>query len=80
MVAFRKLLAIHCRACETKLYTYRKGGKGQLVKCFVDAIIEDYTGRECTCPGCGAVFCRPTRIKNRDARKIVGGKVFTRKG
>ena len=78
MGIFRKLLAVHCRRCEFKLYTYRKGGKGQLVKCFVDSIVEDHTTLECKCPICGSVFCRPTRIRNRKSHKIIGGKVFTR--
>ena len=78
LLASRKL-AIHCRACQTHLYTYRKGGKGQLVKCFVDKIVEDHA-RGTQCPNCGSEFGRVTRIKNRLAHKIIGGKIFTRSG
>ena len=81
LAAVRRL-AVHCRGCERHLLTYRKGGKGQLVKCFVDRILWNGTDSvdPCRCPDCGTEFCRVTRIKNRPAYKIIGGKVFTRKG
>jgi hypothetical protein len=76
-----RIIGVYCANCSTKLYRYKKGGKGSLVKCFLHKIEEDYTDVRATCPNprCGTVFARPTFIKNKAANKIIGGKVFTRK-
>jgi len=74
----RRTIAIHCRGCRLLLYRYRKGGRGALVKCFVDRIVEDRTAGDLRCPGCGETFARPLQIGGKLAHKIVGGKVFTR--
>jgi len=66
---------IHCASCRSPLYKYRKGGKGSLVKCFVERIAEDFTTTACTCPGCGQVFARETLIRGTPAYKMIGGKV-----
>ncbi|ALS98992.1 hypothetical protein [Lacimicrobium alkaliphilum] len=66
---------VNCAACRTALYKYKKGGKGSLVKCFVERISQDYTHTPCTCPGCGQVFARETMIRGTPAYKIIGGKV-----
>lgn len=66
---------IRCSQCGAKLYRYRKGGKGALVKCFVERIVEDYTEQPCTCPGCGQIFARTALIRGVPAYKIIGGKV-----
>ncbi|WP_262415419.1 hypothetical protein [Vibrio sp. SCSIO 43132] len=73
-----KAVDVFCSKCRTKLYRYRKGGKGALVKCFVERIVEDYTTTPCECPECGSVFARRTLIRGVPANKIVGGKVFAK--
>jgi len=65
---------IYCTRCRTQLFRYRKGGKGALVKCFIERIVEDYTETPCICPGCGAEFARQTLIRGVPAYKIIGGK------
>lgn len=52
-----------------------QGGKGSLVKCFVERIVEDMTKGDLTCPQCGQEFARPAMIRGRPANKIIGGKV-----
>ncbi|WP_394147526.1 hypothetical protein [Shewanella atlantica] len=66
---------IFCAKCKAQLFKYRKGGKGALVKCFKERIVEDYTKLACTCPGCGQLFARDTLVRGTPAFKIVGGKV-----
>lgn len=48
---------IYCAKCKAPLYKYRKGGKGALVKCFIERIVEDHTNTPCTCPQCGPSVC-----------------------
>lgn len=66
---------IFCTNCGTRLYRYRKGGKGQLVKCFKERITEDLTEAPGQCPGCGQVFARDTLVRGAPAFKMIGGKV-----
>lgn len=73
-----RTIAIHCAKCRTLLYTYRKGGTGGLVKCFVDRIVEDHTRGDLSCPNCGQAFARRRTIRHKPAHKIIQGKVFTR--
>ncbi len=47
-----KTIMIFCAKCRAPLYKYRKGGKGALVKCFVERIVEDHTNKQCECPNC----------------------------
>ena len=70
-----KTVDIFCARCKTKLYRYRKGGKGALVKCFKERISEDFTQLLCTCPGCDTVFAREMLIRGVPAYKMIGGKV-----
>ncbi|WP_088329191.1 hypothetical protein [Lacimicrobium sp. SS2-24] len=70
-----RTVQIYCSACRTLLYKYRKGGKGSLVKCFVERISEDHTTTPCECPECKQVFARETLIRGTPAHKIIGGKV-----
>lgn len=56
-----------------------QGGTGNLVKCFVERIVEDTTGGKLECPNCGVQFARSAMIRGRPANKIVGGKVFFQK-
>ena len=66
---------VFCK-CKTQLYVYKKGGKGSLVKCFVERIAQDFTTEECVCPSCNAQFARPTMIRGKPAFKIIGGKAY----
>lgn len=52
-----------------------QGGKGSLVKCFVERIVEDATAGDLKCPQCGTEFARPAMIRGKPANKIIGGKV-----
>lgn len=66
---------IFCANCKAKLFKYRKGGKGALVKCFIERITENYTEVPCHCPNCEQAFARETMIRGTPAYKIIGGKV-----
>jgi len=69
-----RTVIVSCTGCGAKLYRYRKGGKGALVKCFRERIAQDFTVIPCTCPECGTVFARETIIRGVPAYKIIGGK------
>lgn len=71
-------ISIYCMQCEALLYVYQKEGPGQLIKCFVDRIIEDKTNKDLSCSNCGQEFARKAIIHNRPAHKIIQGKIFTR--
>jgi ribosomal protein S27E len=66
---------IFCAQCKTQLFKYRKGGKGALVKCFKERIVEDNTNTPCICPVCDQIFARDTLVRGTPAFKIIGGKV-----
>ncbi|MDG6098623.1 hypothetical protein EXU34_14315 [Alteromonas sp. ZYF713] len=70
-----KTVQISCLQCKAPIFKYRKGGKGALVKCFKERIVEDHTITPCHCPGCGQEFARDTLIRCVPAYKIIGGKV-----
>ncbi|AOV92147.1 hypothetical protein EIB96_06675 [Vibrio parahaemolyticus] len=70
-----KTVEIYCAKCKAQLYKYRKGGKGALVKCFKERIVEDYTQTLCFCPSCGQEFARDTLVRGTPAFKMIGGKV-----
>ncbi|MDH5927972.1 hypothetical protein L8S13_16780 [Vibrio lentus] len=70
-----KTVQIFCSKCKTQLFKYRKGGKGALVKCFKERIVEDFTKDPCVCPECGIEFARDTLVRGTPAYKFVGGKV-----
>ena len=73
-----RTITIHCLKCRTLLYRYRKRGRGGLVKCYVERILQDRTSGDLRCPQCGQEFARPRMIRGRPAHKIIQGKVFTR--
>ncbi|WP_372763319.1 hypothetical protein [Pseudoalteromonas sp.] len=70
-----KTVDIFCAACRAPLFKYRKGGKGALVKCFIERISQDYTEQPCICPKCQQAFARPATIRGTAAYKMIGGKV-----
>lgn len=61
------------------LLRYKKGGKGSLVKCYKERIVEDFTGGSLECPNCGVTFARETMVHGKPAFKMIGGKVFKKK-
>lgn len=69
-----RTIDIFCAKCKAPLLKYRKGGKGALVKCFIERITEDYTSKLGICPHCQSNFARETMIRGTPALKIVGGK------
>lgn len=73
-----RTISIYCSKCNTLLYKYHKGGRGGLVKCRVDRIVEDNTRGDLKCPNCKMDFARLIHIQNRPAHKIIQGKVFTK--
>ncbi|QPG07185.1 hypothetical protein IT774_09270 [Salinimonas marina] len=70
-----RTVQISCLQCKAPIFKYRKGGKGALVKCFIERIVEDHTTTVCHCPGCGQEFARETMIRGAPAYKMIGGKV-----
>jgi len=70
-----KTVTISCSKCRTKLYKYKKGGTGSLIKCFKERITKDYTEQNGICPQCQTTFARDTLIRGVPAFKIIGGKV-----
>ena len=70
-----RTVEVFCAKCKEILFKYRKGGKGSLVKCFKERIVQDYTKRDCTCPKCEQVFARDTLVRGAPAFKMIGGKV-----
>ena len=71
-----KTVDIFCNACGAQLFKYRKGGKGALVKCFKERIVEDFTTTLCHCPNCKKEFARDTLVRGTPAFKFIGGKVW----
>lgn len=71
-----KSVYIYCNNCRYKLYKYKKGGKGALLKCFKERIVEDFTVTPCLCPNCETLFARDTLINGTPAFKIIGNKAF----
>ncbi|WP_286235165.1 hypothetical protein [Thalassotalea sediminis] len=70
-----RTIDIFCAVCQSKLFKYRKGGKGALIKCFVERISKDYTAKVGECPQCHQVFAREVLIRGVPALKIIGNKV-----
>jgi len=71
-----KTVDIFCSQCKTRLFKYRKAGKGALIKCFKARISVDFTVVACTCPTCNTLFAREMLIRGTPAFKIIGGKVY----
>eukprot|EP00903_Cladosiphon_okamuranus_P018905 g17388.t1 len=70
---------VFCQKCGTQLYKYKKGGKGSLVKCYKERIVEDFTDGKLECPNCGQLFARDTMVHGKPAFKMIGGKVYQKK-
>ncbi|NNG45247.1 hypothetical protein HJP15_20385 [Pseudoalteromonas sp. NEC-BIFX-2020_002] len=70
-----KTVDVYCANCKTPLFKYRKGGKGALIKCFIERITQDHTTKPCVCPQCDKSFARETMVRGAPAYKMIGGKV-----
>ncbi|WP_114764708.1 hypothetical protein [Vibrio rhodolitus] len=70
-----KTVEVFCTNCKFRLFKYKKGGKGALVKCFKERIVEDFTVKPCICPNCEREFARDTLVRGTPAFKMIGGKV-----
>jgi len=71
-------IRVVCAKCQTVLYKYKKEGGGELIKCYVSNILEDYTKGDLCCPKCGQQFARKAMVHGRPAHKIINGKVTVR--
>ncbi len=84
-----RVITVECR-CGQPLFKYYKGGRGRLIKCYLDEIRKDYVGisnsdrtdnREQdnpatpTCPACGKELGIIRIIRGRPALKINQGTV-----
>lgn len=71
--------------CGARLFKYKKGGNGSLVKCYVERIVTDFRNEEdvadgeLKCPACGNHFARHALVHGRPAYKMIGGKVTQKK-
>jgi len=70
------IIKIYCSNCHAYLYKYQKEGPGALVKCYTNRILEDKTKQDLKCPQCQQKFARKIRIRNREANKIIQGKIL----
>ena len=73
-----RTISIFCAACRSLLYKYRKSGRGGLVKCLEDRIVDDRTAGDLKCPHCGQEFARFKMMQGQRAHKIIQGKVYTK--
>jgi hypothetical protein len=84
-----RVLTVECR-CGQPLFKYYKGGRGRLIKCYLDEIRQDYVGileaghranRDLqdpispTCPACGKDLGIIRIVRGRPALKINQGAV-----
>ena len=84
-------VSVNCNSCRTRLFRYKKknGTKSNLIKCYVERIVEAEDGdlqqqvenfanldesHQWCCPGCGVNFARCAMIRGLPALKLVGGK------
>ena len=84
-VSKRQTIDVECH-CGEPLARYRKGGKGRLVKMFLDRIVVDHVGRFVTepplplhayvyCPACAARVATVQIVRGRYAAKVNQGAV-----
>ena len=67
---------VFCVACRGHLLTYRKQGRGALVKLHPSRIADD----PLSCPHCATPFARAATIGGQAFRRLIGGKVFVKGG
>jgi hypothetical protein len=76
-----RVIKVECR-CGRLLFRYFKGGRGRLIKCFLDEIRKDYVGvldepvdPRPTCPDCGGELGVVRMIRGRPALKMNQGTI-----
>ena len=76
-----RVVKVECRCGET-LIKYFKGGRGRLIKCYLDNILVDNVGitdlplgSRPSCPGCGKELGLVQIIRGRPALKINQGTI-----
>jgi len=76
-----RVIKVQCK-CGQLLFKYFKGGRGRLIKCYLDEIREDHvgvsempTGSGAACPACGKQIGVVRMIHGRPAVKINQGTV-----
>jgi len=76
-----RMIKVECR-CGQLLFHYFKAGRGRLIKCFLERIIQDRvgvvempTGSQPVCPNCGKNIGIVKMIRGRPAVKINQGTV-----
>ena len=76
-----RVIKVECR-CGRLLFKYFKGGRGRLIKCYLDEIRKDYagvlgapTGSRPACPGCQKDLGVVRMVRGRPALKINQGTV-----
>ena len=53
------MITVKCATCGQKIFKYIKIGKGELLHCWPDRIVEDYAlhdGRKVKCSKCGNII------------------------
>lgn len=80
-MAKSRVVHVECR-CGQRLFRYYKGGRGRLIKCFLDEIREDPfgladqpPGARPTCPSCGKELGIVCIVRGRPALKINQGTI-----
>jgi hypothetical protein len=76
-----RIVKVECQ-CGQLLFKYFKGGKGRLIKCFLDEIENDLVGvvdepldARLTCPGCGKEIGIVRIVRGRPALKLNQGTI-----
>jgi hypothetical protein len=76
-----RVIKVECR-CGQLLFRYFKGGRGRLIKCYLDEIRKDLVGiadsdlgSRPVCPGCGKELGVIRIVRGRPALKINQGTV-----
>ena len=76
-----RVIKVECR-CGQLLFKYYKGGRGRLIKCYLDEIRRDYvgvsgyaTGSRPACPGCEKELGIVRMVHGRPALKINQGTI-----
>jgi hypothetical protein len=76
-----RVITVECQ-CGQPLFKYYKGGRGRLIKCYLDEIRTDHVGigtepvgSRPTCPGCDKELGIIRIVRGRPALKINHGTV-----
>ena len=76
-----RIVKVECQ-CGRLLFKYFKGGKGRLIKCFLDeiendlvSVVDEPLGARPTCPGCGKEIGIVRIVRGRPALKLNQGAI-----